>query len=73
MKHKATNGCARTDYYRLLFLYAKPKHFACGTVIRRQEFRYINMSFKEVYDCEVLITEIEISKKNLFGYLFRSS
>jgi hypothetical protein len=41
----------------------KPTPFACGRVIPRQEFRYVKMSFKEVYDCEVLITEIEISKK----------
>jgi hypothetical protein len=32
--------------------------YAYGRVIPRQEFRYVKMSFKEVYDCEVLITEI---------------
>ena len=35
--------------------------FACGRVIPRQEFRYVKMFLKEVYDCEVLITVIERS------------
>jgi hypothetical protein len=38
-------------------------------VIPRQEVRYVTMSLKEVYDCEVLITEIEISKKLVWLYL----
>jgi hypothetical protein len=41
----------------------KPTLFSCGRVIPRQEFLYVKMYFKEAYDCEVLITEIEISKK----------
>jgi len=61
MKHTEINGCARTTDYRHLISVRnqnRPRPYPCGRVILTQR-TFTVMAFKEVHDCEMLISEIE--------------